>query len=146
MDCKKVRKLLSQYIDKETASKENIFIEQHLNSCHLCASELSELSRIKNIVCEKERKVLPPDYLIQRLREKIYNKRQAKEKFSWLADIGSFSRNFIPVPVAVIAFALIVLFLAPNYSSNNDSLENRMLSGGSITTQTALELVLGTQD
>lgn len=144
--CVRVKKLLSRYLDKETSIIDNKLIETHLDDCPLCKNEFLELSKVKLALGEKERKILPEDYLIFRLREKIDRERKAKEKFSWLGDISNFSRKLMPVPVTVIAVMAVFLIFTPGYYTDKGSLEERMLSGDNITTQTALELILGIED
>ena len=144
--CTRAKRLLSRYLDKETSSIDNKFIETHLNDCFLCKNEFLEFSKIKNIIEGKERKILPQDYLIFCLREKIDKERNEKERFSWLVDINNFSRKLMPVPVTVIVAMIVFLIFSPSHYVNKSSLEERMLSGTSITTQTALELILGIED
>jgi predicted anti-sigma-YlaC factor YlaD len=141
--CARIKKLLSRYLDKETSGIDNKFIETHLNDCFLCKNDFLELSKIKSTIGEKERKILPQDYLIFRLREKIEKERKEKERFLWLVDISNFSRKLMPVPVTVIVAMIVFLIFTPNYYIGKSSLEEHMLSGNNITTQTALELILG---
>jgi predicted anti-sigma-YlaC factor YlaD len=142
--CIKVKRLLSRYLDKEASVEDAKFIENHLSECFLCKNEFLELSSAKSLLHGKERKSLPENYLVYRLREAIADKEYLVGKLAWLSAIGNFSFRLIPVPVAVIALAFAFLMFTPSHYASKVSLEEHMLSSNSITTQTALELVFGT--
>lgn len=144
-ECAKVRRILSRYLDKETGDADTIMIEAHLAGCSLCRKELSELSRAKRFVSKIERKILPEDYLVSRLRDAIARARYAEKRFS-LAGMGNFARRLIPVPVAAIIISLVFLVLTSTQSVTKYSLEDYMFSGSATTTETALELILGSQN
>jgi predicted anti-sigma-YlaC factor YlaD len=143
-ECIKVSKLLSRYLDKEASCADNLLIEAHLDKCLSCKKELLELSRIKELVLGKERKTLPQDYLVCRLRQNIADERCIiKQGLSWLSGIGDFSRKIIPVPVAVIVISLVFMILTSKQQLTEYSLEEHVLSGAQTTTETALGVMLG---
>jgi len=147
-ECIKIKTLLSRYLDKETAEAETILVESHLNSCPLCKKELLELSRIKELVSGKERINLPENYLINRLREKIARKRQEPaEKRPSLIDLGNLSRRLIPIPVATFVLSILFLFsISTGQKASETTLEDNLLSGNPVSTEAALEVILGVED
>ena len=145
-DCVRVRRLLSRYLDRETNDPDTVLVKGHLYNCPLCKAELSGLSAAKNLIRAKERKTLPQDYLVRRLREEISLERMGAERFSWLADMGNFSRRLIPVPVSMIVLSAAFLILSPGQKADKHSLEDTLLSRTAVTTDVALGLILGSQD
>lgn len=144
-ECAQVKRILSRYLDKETRDADTIMIEAHLDSCSLCRKELSELSRVKRLVSGRERKTLPQNYLVSRLRDAIARARYSEKRFS-LTGMGNFARRLIPVPVAAIIISLVFLVLTSTQSVTRYSLEDYMFSGSATTSETALELILGSQN
>ncbi len=142
-ECRKVKRLLSRYLDKETGNADSALIRAHLDNCSFCRKELLGLSRVKELISGKERKVLPQDYLVYRLREEIAGQQHAEEKLSWIAGMGNFSRRLIPVPVAVIVLSIVFLISISKQQVSEYSLEEHILSGTQTTTETALGLILG---
>ena len=146
-ECIKVKRLLSQYLDKETSSIDTTLIEAHLDNCSFCKKELLEISRLKELILGKERKTLPQDYLVYRLRGKIASEQcVARQGFSWLAGMGNLSRRFIPIPVTAIVLSLVFLIFSPREQTIKYSLEDHILNGGQTTTENALGLIMGVQD
>ncbi|HNW39580.1 MAG TPA: zf-HC2 domain-containing protein [Candidatus Omnitrophota bacterium] len=143
--CAKIKRLLSRYLDKETAASDTSLVQEHLDSCIFCKKELAQLVRAKEFVSGKVRQILPPDYLVCRLREKIASQKQAEEKFSWVAGMGILSRRLIPVPVTAVLLSLVLMILSFQQSASSYSLEEHMLSGNQTTLITAAGLILGTQ-
>lgn len=143
-ECVKIKRLLSRYLDKETGSVDTALIEAHLDSCSLCKQELSGFARVKGIILERQRKALPQDFLVCRLRGKIVSERLASgEGFSWLEAMGNLSRRLMPVPVSAIALLIALLILTSGQQVSSYSLEERILEKTSVTTETALGLILG---
>lgn len=143
-DCRRIQRLLSRYLDNEIGDFDAALVEEHLKSCRRCKNDLAELSRIKNILTETERKILPPDYLVQRLWEITAGER--KKRFS-LAGIGKLSRRLIPVPLFGIVLSAILLFLVSvRPDPGGYLLEDSILSGTPVTTEAALGLILGVVD
>ncbi|MFA5090000.1 MAG: zf-HC2 domain-containing protein [Candidatus Omnitrophota bacterium] len=145
-ECGQVRKLLPRYLDKEANDREVAFIKDHLSHCHLCSREYSELSEVKQLMLEKERKSLPEDYLVSRLREEITRRQYTEEKLSWLTGMGNFSRRLIPIPVATIALSIALLIVTSRQQIANYSLDEHILSGAQTTTETALRVMLSAQN
>lgn len=144
-ECREAKKLLSRYLDKEANDREAAFVKEHLNSCHLCNKEYLGLVQVKQLLLEKERRSLPLDYLVCRLREEIADRRYAEERFS-LAGIGSLSRRLIPVPVTVIVLSLVFMIFSLKQQVSEYSLEEHILSGAQMTTEIAARVILGAQN
>jgi predicted anti-sigma-YlaC factor YlaD len=142
-ECWRVRKILSRYADNEVNGADDLLINAHLKECPPCRKELSGLIRVKLFILGMERAAMPQDHLVCRLREKITRWQRAKKKFS-LADMGNFARRLIPLPLAAVVLSLV--FLALNSGqADRYLLEDQILSGAQVTTDTALRLVLGIQ-
>jgi anti-sigma factor RsiW len=144
-ECARVKKILSRYADGETSDTDSSLVKAHLDICALCHKEFAGLSQIKKLLTGRERKSLPPDYLVSRLRDRIAGERVWAER-SILAGMGSLSRRLIPVPVAVIALSALFLMSSLRSDSAAYSLEDHILSGKAATMDTALGLVLGEQN
>ncbi|MFA5143439.1 MAG: anti-sigma factor [Candidatus Omnitrophota bacterium] len=144
-ECAKVKRILSRYLDKEANSADAAMIEVHINICPSCKKELSGLSQVKGLIVGMERKTVPQDYLVSRLREAIAYVRHAREKLS-LAGMGSFARKLIPVPVAAIIVSIAFLMLTSTQAVTESSIEEHIFSGNAATAQTALGLILGSQN
>jgi predicted anti-sigma-YlaC factor YlaD len=145
-ECIRVRKLLSRYIDKEVGRSDIVLIEEHLDICSFCKKELWEFSRVKELILEKERKVLPQDYLVYRLRQEIAGERRMMKQESWLTGLEDFSRKVIPIPVTLIVLSTVFLMLSSRRQLSEYSLEEHLLSGVQTTTETALGLMLAARD
>jgi len=50
MDCKKVKKELSSYLDNEISLNKKLKMEEHLKKCVACARRLKELKRIHTLM------------------------------------------------------------------------------------------------
>ncbi len=138
-DCANVKRMLSRFLDGETGESEKKFLEAHLSAYPGCAAELAGLSRVKKTVVSRQRKSLPEDYLVDRLRSRLAEESSEREHFS-LSMLGNLSRRLIPVPVAAIAFSIALLVLT---SGGSQSLEDNILEGGRVSSDTAVALILG---
>ena len=81
-ECARIKRMLSRYLDEETNGADKAAIEKHLAGCLSCREELSGLVDIKGLVSGMERKILPQNYLVSRVYEKITDKRRLIERFS----------------------------------------------------------------
>ncbi|MDD5173607.1 MAG: zf-HC2 domain-containing protein [Candidatus Omnitrophota bacterium] len=144
-ECADIERRLSRYLDKEMNDADRAMVEAHLAGCPLCKKEMSELARLKGLVMETERKTLPRDYLVCRIRESIADERRAIGRLS-LAGMGIFARRLIPVPVAVIIVSVVFMIFTSMQPVTKSSLEDYIFSGRAATTETALELILGSQN
>jgi len=145
-ECGRAKKLLSNYLDKEISGIDADFVKNHLDICHICNKDYAGLLNVKQLMLGKERRTLPEDYLVSRLKEKIASQQHAEENMSWLTGLGNLSRQLIPVPVAAIALSVIFLIATSKQQISIYSLDEHILSGSQTTTETALGLILGTQN
>ncbi len=140
--CAGIKRMLSRFVDGEATEKEKGLLESHLAACPECAKELALVSKAKNMIAARERKLLPEDFLIGRLRAMLAEEAAGKERFS-LPALGNFSRRLIPVPVAAIAFSILLFVLT---SGANPSLEDKIIEGGLVSSDTAAALILGVKN
>ncbi|MBM3249415.1 MAG: hypothetical protein FJZ09_01015 [Candidatus Omnitrophica bacterium] len=155
LNCKKVKKLLSRYLDGEMDEATSRELKAHLEGCVSCARELSGLNAVKNALAAKERKALPEDYLVCRLKERLHSAEEVAPKWQWLPDMGNLSRRLIPVPVAVIAVSLAFLSatlgefdkvdIVDNYlfQDNLSRAELSILEESNVTLDSATRIVFG---
>jgi len=144
-ECKDVKRMLSRYLDKETLDSDTAMIEAHLDNCLICKEELLALMNDRNLMAGIKRKPLPRDYLVLRLRERIADERRILERFS-LAGMGEFARKLIPVPVVALIASIAFLVLTSMEPVNKYSLDDHIFNGSAATAETALELILGSQN
>jgi len=140
--CKRVKRLLSRYLDQEADDKEVIFVKGHLAGCPFCSEEYSGLLRIKRLFAAKERKALPADYLVSRLRDRIAASRQEEERSALVSGMARLSLRLIPVPVTVIAISLLFMALTLQQRASEFSIEEHILSGDPTTIETAARVIL----
>ena len=145
-ECGRVKKLLSRYLDKEISDIDTVFIKKHLDICHMCNKNYVGLLKVKQLMLGKERRTLPEDYLVFRLKEKIVSHQHAEEILSWIAGMGNLSRRLIPVPVTAIILSMMFLIATSKQQIASYSLDEHILSGSQTTTEAALGLILGTQN
>jgi anti-sigma factor RsiW len=144
MKCAGVKKMLCRYVDNELGRADSEEVKAHLEACAACREEAAGLLRVKRVISAKERKSLPQDYLVCRLRREIAAQEEPLgERVSVLAGIGGFARRVIPVPVAAIALSLVFLLLTSRQQAGEYSLDEHLFSGSKTTTETALALMLG---
>lgn len=94
MRCKKIRRLLSAYLDKELNDKKLSLVEAHLKICGGCQEELRALISAKNLIAGQEKKKAPLDF-----SESVL-KRIRKERFLIL-DRETIAKKLIPIPLAL---------------------------------------------
>jgi len=85
MNCKKVKKILSSYIDREVDEKTAINIKEHLLECSGCKKQYEILLRTKKLLNSLPEVDLPPDFI-----EKVY-----QESDKRLQSISTNSLSFI---------------------------------------------------
>lgn len=135
--CRRVKRLLSAYLDQETSKSDTDFIKTHLDGCLSCRRELDQFYQIKQLVLNKERRSISADRLILDLEEETVGLSLPQE-----VPVGSLASRFMPVP-AVLAILLFVFVFVLRQDPVEYSLEDRILSGEPVTTETAAKVVLG---
>ena len=108
MNCSKVKRLLSRYIDKELLEQNVITqIEEHLKVCPDCKAELQSLVSTGALISQKERIAVGEDFLA-RLKDRLRPQPQVV-RLRWLPEAGDLARRLIPVPIVatMLMFALV---------------------------------------
>ncbi|MFA4988353.1 MAG: anti-sigma factor [Candidatus Omnitrophota bacterium] len=141
-ECSRVKRLLSRYADGESGDAEAFRLRRHLDICPSCREELAGLVKIKETISCGEKKTLPADYLLCRLRDRIARTGGRKREWCW-SGAGDFSLRFIPVPVTAIALSFLLLVASFGRSPDTYSLEDYVLSGSRTNTAAVLVLMLG---
>ena len=109
MRCAEVKRLLGRYVDKEIADKKIILlIEEHLNKCYHCKTELESLISARELLLSKQRLRLDDDFLI-RIKDKLLPD-TLNIKLRWILEAGSLAKRLIPVPVGIIILTIILMF------------------------------------
>lgn len=129
MDCTKVRKLLSSYIDSELTKFENSAVEKHVSVCGKCKDELGELYKLRTFMKGSFHNVEEVDF-----SSSIMRKIKAEDPSFMQTEtpkIRSISkkRKIKPFIAAALMFAVAGAAVISNDVSNNavaesDRLEN----------------------
>ncbi|MCD6134721.1 MAG: zf-HC2 domain-containing protein [Candidatus Omnitrophica bacterium] len=109
MNCRKVKRLLGRYLDKEIEGRLLKLIESHLEKCAACRGELENLAAIKKMFSDKERVKVREGFLV-RLKAKIEaGEETEKIREKEVETAGILARRLIPVPLVIILLLLISL-------------------------------------
>ncbi|KUG03884.1 hypothetical protein ASZ90_018664 [hydrocarbon metagenome] len=76
MNCFKIRKLLSAFIDDRTDIRDTEMIIDHLRYCRCCEREFDDLKLCRNILMQMEQPDLPEGFAL------ALHKRLIKEKWN----------------------------------------------------------------
>jgi anti-sigma factor RsiW len=107
MDCEKVYRKLSSYIDNELRSEEKQLISEHVGHCEKCAAELNVLKR-EEAFLRQVHDVQPSSDFRARFWERVRNEEAAGAVRRTFWDV--LIQRWIPVPIA--CSLLIVFFSA----------------------------------
>jgi len=114
MDCIKVKRLLSSYIDNELVDEDLLVkIERHLNTCGGCKEELDTLTSVKNLMVKKERIEVKEDFL-DSIKNNIKENQAQIIRIRWIPEAGSLARRLIPVPAVIAAVIFFLVFAQVN--------------------------------
>lgn len=102
MECRRIKKKLSSYLDEEISQREREDIALHLNSCLDCAREMKALSDMCLLLREDSGVEPSQDFLVQ-----LFERIKGKDKRYSLA--GRKNWSFTPFPVLVRMVVLLVL-------------------------------------
>ena len=109
-------KRLNAYIDGELKKGEFQKVREHLKSCHLCQTELRELTNLNRFLSSyKEKEV--PEYINQRIMATIESTATHPQR-TW------FTRRVVSFSIAasvLISFAAGVFISNQAFAQNNDS-------------------------
>ncbi len=138
-ECAKIKRLLNKYIDKELDKQGLDRIQGHVKECVFCKEELDKLYLVKGLIENRERKSLPEDYLVCRIKDRIRASLQQQPNLQWLIELGNLSKRLIPVPVVATAVLILTLFLTSNNSQTGNLLDNYLFQNN--LTQREIDLL-----
>jgi predicted anti-sigma-YlaC factor YlaD len=96
-------------MDKELINKEAVtLIEEHLQRCSHCRSELNSLISIKDLISQKER-ITPKDDFLIRLKSRLRLEGQII-RIRWIVEIGNLARRLIFVPATIMILIVVLVF------------------------------------
>ncbi|MFH1245022.1 MAG: zf-HC2 domain-containing protein [Candidatus Omnitrophota bacterium] len=121
MDCRKIRRLLNRYIDKEIAGREVTLVEAHLKECVDCRRELAAIEAVQALMTQKGKIAVQGDFL-SGLRDKLQAQPQ-KIRVRWLPEAGDWSRRLIPLPLAVLSLLFVLLLAGLNGRNSASSVD-----------------------
>ncbi len=115
MNCRKIKMLLSSYIDGELTKKEADIVKEHIKICHLCRQEIEDLKKIKRLFSYKEKIKLPP-FFETRLFNRIY-----KEKFpvDIFKEFINVAKRTVSIEIVSLVFILAFIFGISGINKNN---------------------------
>jgi anti-sigma factor RsiW len=109
MNCNKIQKLLSSYIDKEIDTKSTIEIEKHLLACSNCKNEYDVLVKTKELLHSLTNIDLPADFY-ENVQREISKRAEPVSSVQLLLDWFSIrKKEVLVVSLAVILFFAIFL-------------------------------------
>jgi hypothetical protein len=85
MNCRVVRELSSEYLDRRLPSVEVILLERHLRDCPTCRQEVEALRRTITWIASLGELTAPPGFL-GRVYENIEKRERASHPWGWLFD------------------------------------------------------------
>jgi predicted anti-sigma-YlaC factor YlaD len=114
MNCKKVRPLLSPYLDNELSDKERLTVRDHLNGCSGCSQVLEDFKRLRQLLVLKKQRTMKP-FLWSRIAAEI---RESGRQQPWIAQIHTpwlgRAAAFLLAVLLVGSFLFIGLKIIPN--------------------------------
>jgi anti-sigma factor RsiW len=105
MNCKKIRKLLSSYIDKEIDAKSGIEIEKHLLACDNCKNEYDILMNTKELLYSLTSVDLPSDFY-ENIQKEVSKRAKTLTSVEFLLDWFKVRKK----EVLVVGLALLLFF------------------------------------
>ena len=86
-DCSEIKEMLAGYIDDELTDEERRIVEEHIDICAECASELKEMKNIREVIRNMNTPRLP-DAFWQGYWDRLYNR--LERHIAWIfISIGS---------------------------------------------------------
>jgi hypothetical protein len=109
MNCRKVRRFLWNYFDKDIDEKIKAEIESHLKECSRCALEAKELAKLREIFGKTEVLKPSPDFnrkLLTRIQTNSHHSRvkeivKPRPAFSWRWAFASLAAGLVVVFLAL---------------------------------------------
>ncbi len=121
MDCKKVRKKLSSYLDNEVNLDQKSKIKEHLKKCKACSYQLKQLRQIQSLV-QKIPSQKPEPGFYERLSSRLSEKEMSlKERlFGWGYSWRLFPRIAIAASIVLIlSVSLLYIWRSSSISGVN---------------------------
>ena len=115
MNCKKIKILLSSYIDGELTEKEENIVKEHIKICHLCSQEIEDLKKIKRLFSYKE-KIKPTPFFETKLLNRIYKEKSPVYIFKEFIGVA---RRTVSIGVMSLVFILAFIFGMSEINKNN---------------------------
>jgi hypothetical protein len=90
MKCDEIKTLLNPYLDNEVAQADAELVKQHLRECSACAKEVSELRKVKEMLCELPVLTAPSEllegirYNLAHSNPEILQRSNAFVRYRWL--------------------------------------------------------------
>ena len=113
MECGKIQKRLTPYLEGELTPDERLLVEGHLSSCDMCRCVLEDLRKTGALVKDLE-EIEPPPWLTQKIMAQV--KEEAAQKggiLRWL-----FYPLHVKLPLQAVATILIVGMAAFLYKTS----------------------------
>ncbi|MDI3281424.1 MAG: zf-HC2 domain-containing protein [Bacillota bacterium] len=116
MNCHKVQKLISAYVDRELRPEEEQRVRQHLRQCEACSREEEQELAVKGLLESLPELELPVDFWVRldaRLAEEAHAKRRIGAGLPWTSSfLGSTLRlGLVSVAMAAVLVAVAFPFL-----------------------------------
>lgn len=70
MNCKEMKEMLTEYIDKTLKDDKVILVEKHIKECRVCKDYIEKYNKFASVLRKQERKQ-SPDYLWTRISAKM---------------------------------------------------------------------------
>jgi len=117
MDCKKVKKELSSYLDNEINLDQKSKVKEHLKKCKACSYQLKQLRQIQSLV-QKIPSQKPEPGFYERLSSRLSKKKiTLKERLFGWGYIGRLSPR-----VAIVASIVLILSISSLYLWRSSSI------------------------
>ncbi len=108
MECKKVKRKLSAYLDNELNNKEKQFIYEYLQNCEFCQNELNSLLQQDRYLKQLD-SIEPPSDFVLKFWQKVKSLKQIEIKK--LDTIENINPHWLTIPAMNILIVLIVFHL-----------------------------------
>lgn len=121
MNCHKVQKLISAYVDRELQPEEERRVRQHLQQCEACSREEEQELAVKGLLESLPELELPVDFwagLDARLAEEADGKRKIGAGSPWTSTWLSSTLRLGLVSVAMVTVLAAVVFPLLNERTN----------------------------
>jgi anti-sigma factor RsiW len=102
MECSRIKKRLSAYLDGEVSEDERITISEHLGQCDACQKELTSLSKVVDVLGRIEEMEVPP-YFMTRLKQQVRAQVKPKPFFQRIRSMVLSAATAIAVVVSILA-------------------------------------------